>query len=146
MGCAALATFVAQTAHDGDVVAVRLEGLDDVRELEIAADLLRLPFVLKRAMRKVDEAQSQASCCSRLGHCRTCRNHRIQQGQGDRGAGAFQQRAAGQVFFRQKHDLLRSTFDLLHNLYFTDATLRSEASRFRKASLETIPRTMESKR
>jgi len=42
------------------VRAQRLERLQDVAEFEIAADLLRLPESLHRAVREVHEAQARA--------------------------------------------------------------------------------------
>ena len=60
MRAGALPALVAQTADDGDVLAQRFQRLEDERELEIAAGLVRLPFVLERAVRKVDEAQARA--------------------------------------------------------------------------------------
>src|SRR5262249_26000338 len=100
---AALAALVAQTADHGQVLAERLEGLQDKRKLEITAGLLGLPFVLKGPMRKVNEAQPRLRNRRGLSQCRGCPDHGLQQGQGDRGAGAFQHGASRQMFSRKKH-------------------------------------------
>ena len=75
----AFAAFVTETADHGQVLTQRLEGLQDKWKVEITADLLRLPFILEGAMRKVDEAQPGRGSGGGLGQRRTCRNHRIQQ-------------------------------------------------------------------
>jgi hypothetical protein len=94
----AFAGFIAQSADYGQVLTERLERLCDKRKLEIPADLFGLPFILKRAMGKVDEAQAWERLGCSLGQCRTCGDHGIQQGQRDRSAGAFQQSASRQMF------------------------------------------------
>ena len=100
---AAFPGFVAQAADDGEVLAIGLERLGDKRKLEIPADLLGLPLVLKRAMGKVDEAQPRGRLGGGLRHCRAGGDHGIQQGQGDRRAGAFKQGASRQMFSSIKH-------------------------------------------
>ena len=86
----AFPALVAQTADDGHVLAHRFQRLEDERKIEIAAGLRRLPFVLQRAMREVHEAQARAGCGGRLRQRRSCRDHRVQQRQRDRRAGAFE--------------------------------------------------------
>src|SRR6185503_17523217 len=54
-----LTALVAQTADDGHVLAERFERLNDERELEVAACLRRLPLILERAVREVDEAEAR---------------------------------------------------------------------------------------
>src|SRR5262250_1235891 len=62
----ALTALVAQPGDNGDVLAERLQRLDDERKVEVAANLLRLPLVLKRALWKVHEAQARTRHRRRL--------------------------------------------------------------------------------
>src|SRR5262245_12395231 len=89
----ALTALVAQTADDGHVLAEWLERLNDEWELEVAAGLRRLPLILQRAVREVDEAKARGRRREGLRECRSGRDHRVQQWKRDRCTGAFENRA-----------------------------------------------------
>ena len=104
---AAFPRLVAQAADHGHVFAQRFEWLQEIRKFEITADLFGLPFVLEGAVRKVNEAQARLRNGGSLRQRRTRRDHGIQQRQGDRRAGAFEQGASRQVFSGEKHFFLQ---------------------------------------
>ena len=72
---------MAEIADDIDVVAIRIQRLKDLCELETGTLLCRSPLVHGGPMGKVDRAESRSGirCGLRLG--RGCRNHGFQEGQ-----------------------------------------------------------------
>src|SRR5262249_480687 len=97
-----LPALVAQTGDDGHVLAHGFERLDDEREVEITADLRRLPLFLKRPVREVHETQTRTGLGGGLRERRACRNHRIEQRKRDGCAGAFQNLTTRNMFAGQE--------------------------------------------
>ena len=108
----ALAGLVTQAGDDRHVLLVRLERLQDLRQLESRARFLRLPARLHRAMREVDEADARLRCRGRVGERRGRGNHRIQQRQGDGDARPAQHRATGQMLLGDEHCRIPSLLNL----------------------------------
>jgi len=100
---AALARLVAQPTHDRDVIAQRLERLQDERKVGVLTDDLRLPLVLQRAVREVDEAEPRGRRGGRLGERRAGRDHRVEERQRDRRTGALEHGAPGKMLAGQEH-------------------------------------------
>jgi hypothetical protein len=98
--------FGVEAGDDVEVRAETFERLQDDRQLEVGADFLRHPDVHDRAVRDVDRAEAQRPGGRCLGQRRVRGHHRIEQGQGNRGSDAFQDRAAGQVLLAAEHKLL----------------------------------------
>ena len=65
--------------------------------------IFRLPLVLQRAVREVDEAEPRGGRRGRLGERRAGRDHRVQERQRDRRAGALEHRAARKMLAGQVH-------------------------------------------
>src|SRR4030095_8256860 len=88
----AFPALVAQAADDGHVLAQRFQRIEDERKVEVAPRLLRLPLVLKRAQREIDETQTRTGSCDRLRQRRSRGDHRIEQRERDGGACALENR------------------------------------------------------
>ena len=88
------ARLVAQPGDDRQMLAERLERLQDRRHLEAGAGLRRRPLVHDRAVREADEGEPlRRRAGRRLRPRGGGRVHRIEQRQRDRGANALQHRA-----------------------------------------------------
>jgi hypothetical protein len=69
-----------ELAHGYNVIAIRLERLHDLLELEVPAGLRRVPQLRVDTVRNVHRAKAQLSARARL---RERRHHRVQKWQGD---------------------------------------------------------------
>jgi hypothetical protein len=81
-------------ADRDQLIAERLERLHHRLELEVAADLRRVPGIGIHAARQVDHAKPERRGGGSAALSRQCRHHRVEEGQGHRGAeGTPQERA-----------------------------------------------------
>ena len=95
-----------KAAQDHRLLPVRFERLEDRRHLEAGSHFVRHPVSRRHAVgnKRGDEPRLRRG--GRLRQKRRGRHHRVQQRQGERRAGAAQERPPGKVLLRDKHGFL----------------------------------------
>src|SRR5262249_3499567 len=133
------------------VALVLLERREDRAQLEIGAGAARGPVVhllaerrvpQDRAVRDIEEPGAQLRRGRSVRQCRGGRDHRVEQRQAERDAGALENRAARQVLLRDVHGVLLQLLATVCAPAFGAAG--SACSR--NASLRTTPWTISANR
>ena len=91
-----------ESGENGEIVAVRLERLQDAGELIVPANTGGGPILHDGADREVGEQETQRRFARRRGHGGG-RHHRIEQGKRNRRAHPAQKSSPGQALTLKKH-------------------------------------------